>query len=223
MPSIAENIETIKAQLPPNVQLVAVSKYHPVEKLMDAYDAGQRLFGENHAQQLVAKQPHMPADVQWHFIGHLQTNKVRLLMPAVGMIESIDSLKLLAKVNDEALRAGRTVDVLLQLHVAQETSKTGFKAEELVQAAEQGRLNGMTGIRCCGVMGMATNTPDHALVAHEFQLIRDTFERLRAGAFAGKEHFSVVSMGMSNDWRIAVDHGATLLRIGTAIFGPREY
>ena len=223
MASIAENLASISAQLPKGVRLVAVSKFHPVEELGQAYDAGQRLFGENHVQELVAKQPQLSADVQWHFIGHLQTNKVRPLMPAVAMIESIDSLKLLTKVSREAVRACRTVDVLLQLHVAQELTKTGFSVDELQQAADQGQLTDVPGVRFCGVMGMATNTADEAQVAREFHTIRSTFEQLKGGCFAGQNQFCEVSMCMSHDWHIAVDQGSTLVRIGTAIFGPRKY
>lgn len=223
MATIAENIASITSQLPQGVRLVAVSKFHPIEQLREAYDAGQRLFGENHAQELVAKQPLMPPDVQWHFIGHLQTNKVRPLMPAVAMIQSIDSLKLLTKVSHEAVRAGRTVQVLLQLHVAQEATKSGFTVAELLQAADQGLLTDVPGVSCCGVMGMATNTTDETQVAREFHTIRSTFEQLKGGCFAGQKQFSEVSMGMSHDWHIAVDQGSTLVRIGTAIFGPRQY
>ncbi len=223
MGKIADNLQAIKRQLPQGVRLVAVSKFHPVDELREAYDAGQRLFGENRAQELCAKAPQMPADVQWHFIGHLQTNKVRQIMPHVAMIQSIDSVKLLRLVGKEAVRIGRTVDVLLQLHVALEETKSGFTPEEVMEAAQSGELSGVDGVRLCGVMAMATNTDDEAEVAREFSTVKQTFETLRSGAMAGNEAFAQVSMGMSHDWPEAVSHGATLVRIGTAIFGPREY
>jgi PLP dependent protein len=223
MPGIKENIEKITSQLPAGVRLVAVSKFHPVEKLREAYDAGQRLFGENHAQELVAKAPLMPADVSWHFIGHLQSNKVRAIMPSVSVIESIDTIKLLHLVNKEAQRIGRTVDVLLQLHVAQEETKSGFSVDEILEAAGNGEFSGFDNVRICGLMAMATNTPDTAQVAQEFATVRSTFDKLKSSYFAGNAAFREISMGMSDDWHIAVEHGSTMVRIGTAVFGPREY
>lgn len=220
--SIGENISKITSQLPEGVKLVAVSKYHPVEKLQEAYDAGQRLFGENHAQEMVKKHPQLPPDIEWHMIGHLQTNKVRMIMPVVTLIESIDSVKLLKTVEKEAARIGRSVDVLLQLHVAQEETKSGFSIEELLNAATQGQLEGYDHVRITGVMAMATNTPDVKQVAHEFGMVRHTYDLLKKKFFTYPE-FKDVSMGMSHDWKIAVDQGSTMVRIGTDIFGPREY
>ena len=223
MGKIAENIASMRQQLPGNVTLVAVSKFHPLEELEEAYATGQTTFGENRAQELEEKAKQMPRDVKWHFIGHLQTNKVRGIMPHVSMIQSIDSVKLLQLVGKEAMRIGRTVDVLLQLHVALEETKSGFTPQEIIEAADNGLLNGVDGVRICGVMTMATNTDDAGQVAKEFDLTRATFEQLRDRAFAGQEQFAHLSMGMSHDWRIAVDHGATIVRIGTSIFGPRRY
>ncbi len=223
MASIAENIERITSQLPGATHLVAVSKYHPADKVQQAYDAGQRLFGENHAQELVAKAPLMPTDAQWHFIGHLQTNKARMIMPHVSLIHSIDSLKLLNTVNKEAARINRRVDVLLQLHVAQEESKSGFDVEELLNGFEQGLLNGYDNVRLCGLMAMGSNTTCAEQVAHEFATVQATFATLKERYFAHDEHFKDLSMGMSGDWHIAVEHGSTMVRIGTDIFGPREY
>ncbi len=223
MGKIAENIASIRQQLPGNVTLVAVSKFHPLEELEEAYTAGQMTFGENRAQELEKKAKQMPRDVKWHFIGHLQTNKVRGIMQHVSIIQSVDSVKLLQLVGKEAMRIGRTVDVLLQLHVAQEETKSGFTPQEIIEAADNGLLNGVDCVRICGVMTMATNTDDAGQVAKEFDLTRRTFEQLRDRAFAGQEQFAHLSMGMSHDWRIAVDHGATIVRIGTSIFGPRRY
>lgn len=221
--SIAENITQIKAQLPEGVSLVAVSKYHPVEQLQEAYAAGQRIFGESHAQELVAKAPLMPDDVQWHFIGHLQRNKVRQIMPIVSLIHSVDSIRLLSTIDKEAARIGRTVDVLLQLHVAQEEAKSGFAVEELMQLAENGEFQPFKHVRYRGLMAMATFTTDTALIASEFARVASTYATLLEKQIFPGADFNQLSMGMSDDWHIAVEHGATLVRIGTQIFGPRQY
>ena len=221
--SIAENITQIKAQLPEGVSLVAVSKYHPVKQLQEAYAAGQRIFGESHAQELVAKAPLMPDDVQWHFIGHLQRNKVRQIMPIVSLIHSVDSIRLLSTIDKEAARIGRTVDVLLQLHVAQEEAKSGFAVEELMQLAENGEFQPFKHVRYRGLMAMATFTTDTALIASEFARVASTYATLLEKQIFPDTDFNQLSMGMSDDWHIAVEHGATLVRIGTQIFGPRQY
>ena len=221
--SIAENITQIKAQLPEGVSLVAVSKYHPVKQLQEAYAAGQRIFGESHAQELVAKAPLMPDDVQWHFIGHLQRNKVRQILPIVSLIHSVDSIRLLSTIDKEAARIGRTVDVLLQLHVAQEEAKSGFAVEELMQLAENGEFQPFKHVRYRGLMAMATFTSDTALIASEFARVASTYTTLLEKQIFPGADFNQLSMGMSDDWHIAVEHGATLVRIGTQIFGPRQY
>ena len=221
--SIAENITQIKAQLPEGVSLVAVSKYHPVKQLQEAYAAGQRIYGESHAQELVAKAPLMPDDVQWHFIGHLQRNKVRQIMPIVSLIHSVDSIRLLSTIDKEAARIGRTVDVLLQLHVAQEEAKSGFAVEELMQLAENGEFQPFKHVRYRGLMAMATFTTDTALIASEFAQVASTYATLLEKQIFPGADFNQLSMGMSDDWHIAVEHGATLVRIGTQIFGPRQY
>ena len=223
MPSIKENLQQVTAQLPEGVQLVAVSKFHPVEALQEAYDAGQRLFGENRAQELISKAPLLPKDIRWHFIGHLRKNKVRAIMPYVSVIESVDSVQLLKLIEKEAARIDRTVDVLLQLHVAQEETKSGFSIDEVIDAGEAGELTCYPHINVCGVMAMASLTDDTEQVAREFELVRRTFVMLKDGPFDESEHFNHLSMGMSDDWPIAVKYGATLVRIGTAIFGAREY
>lgn len=224
MANIKENLKTVTAQLPEGVQLVAVSKFHPVEELAEAYEAGQRLFGENRVQELVAKAPQLPEDIRWHFIGHLQKNKVRALMPHVSVIESVDSVQLLRLIEKEAARIDRTVDVLLQLHVAQEETKSGFSVDELLEAADAGELTeGVPHVRVCGVMAMASLTDDMEQVAREFDLVRRTYLTLKDGCFDESEYFNHLSMGMSDDWQVAVKYGATLVRIGTAIFGPRKY
>ena len=209
--------------MPNGVRLVAVSKFHPVEELQEAYDAGQRLFGENRAQELIAKAPQLPKDIRWHFIGHLQKNKVRAIMPHVSVIESVDSVELLKLIEKEAARIERTVDVLLQLHVAQEETKSGFSVEEVLEAGEEGLLTCYPHVRVCGLMAMASLTDDMEQVAREFDTVRRTYVMLKDGCFDDCAEFNELSMGMSDDWSVAVKYGATLVRIGTSIFGPREY
>lgn len=221
--SIAQNLQCITAQLPQGVRLVAVSKFYPVDKVMEAYNAGQRIFGENRAQELAAKAPQMPTDIEWHFIGHLQKNKVRMIMPWASTIQSIDSIQLLQLVNKEAARIDHHVNVLLQLHVAKEQTKSGFSIDEVLKAAEEGAFNNLSNVTICGVMAMATFTDDMNQVASEFELVHNTFLTLRDKHFAGNPAFKEISMGMSDDWPVAVKHGATLVRIGTDIFGAREY
>ena len=221
--SVASEIERFTDELPANVRLVAVSKFHPVEKLMEAYSAGQRIFGESRVQELVQKAQEMPADVQWHFIGHLQTNKVRALLPHVSLIHSVDSERLLDCIDKEAERIGRTVDVLLQIHVAQEEAKFGFKLQEITQLANSGKLTAMSHVRVVGVMAMATNTDDDAEIRREFAEAHHVFYTLKDGCFFGDEHFCELSMGMSDDYRLAIAEGSTMVRIGTTIFGAREY
>ncbi len=221
--NIAEHIKKIHNELPANVKLVAVSKFHPIEALMAAYGAGQRIFGESRAQEIQPKHTQMPADVEWHFIGHLQTNKVKQIVPYVSLIHSIDSEKLLEYVNREAQKAGVTANVLLQLHVAQETTKFGLTAEECFAMMESGLLDTLANIRVCGVMGMATNTDDTTEIRKEFRAIRSVFDTLKTSCFSDKSYFKEVSMGMSEDYHIAIDEGSTMVRIGTSIFGSREY
>lgn len=221
--SVASEIVRFTDELPANVRLVAVSKFHPVEKLMEAYSAGQRIFGESRVQELVQKAQEMPADVQWHFIGHLQTNKVRALLPHVSLIHSVDSERLLDCIDKEAERIGRTVDVLLQIHVAQEEAKFGFTLDEITQLANSGKLTAMSHVRVVGVMAMATNTDDDAEIRREFAEAHHVFYTLKDGCFFGDEHFCELSMGMSDDYRLAIAEGATMVRIGTTIFGAREY
>lgn len=219
--SIAQNIQKLLTQLPQGVKLVAVSKFHPVERLQEAYDAGQRIFGENRAQELASKAPQLPTDIEWHFIGHLQKNKVRMIMPWASTIQSIDSEELLQLVNKEAARIDRHIKVLLQLHVAKEQTKSGFATEEVLQAARNGAFHDLSNVTIAGVMAMATFTTDMEQVAREFELVHSTFLTLQS--ILNSPHFTEISMGMSDDWPVAVKHGATLVRIGTDIFGAREY
>lgn len=222
MSTIAQNLKQLTSQLPTGVKLVAVSKFHPVERLQEAYDAGQRLFGENRAQELASKAPQLPADIEWNFIGHLQKNKVRMIIPHVAMIQSVDSVELLTLINKEAARVNRHIKVLLQLHVAKEQTKSGFTVDEVLKAAAEGNFENLSNVTIAGVMAMATFTDDMQQVASEFETVHDTFIKLREMKFATPD-FKEISMGMSDDWPIAVEHGATIVRIGTDIFGAREY
>lgn len=221
--SIADEVRRIASELPSGVKLVAVSKFHPVEKLMQAYDAGQRLLGESRVQELAQKVGAMPSDVQWHFIGHLQTNKVRQLVPHVHLIHSVDSLKLLQCINKEAARIDRVVDVLLQVHVAQEVEKFGFAIDELEALANEGQLAAMPNVRVVGLMAMATNTDDEAEIRKEFAEAHRAFEYLKQGCYRNNAEFCELSMGMSDDYHLAIAEGSTMVRIGTTIFGIREY
>jgi pyridoxal phosphate enzyme (YggS family) len=220
--SIAENIAAFEQKLAGTAaRLVVVTKTHPVERLREAYEAGARLFGENRVQEMAAKQPELPADVEWHQIGQLQTNKVKYLAPFVHTVESIDNLRLLAELDKHAARHGRVIRGLLQFHIAQEETKTGLtlaEAEDVLQSAEYQALRH---VRLTGVMGIATNSPDEALVRGEFRQLRHYFEHLKATYFAADEEFREISMGMSADYAWALAEGSTLIRVGSAIFGNR--
>ncbi|MDE5745240.1 MAG: YggS family pyridoxal phosphate-dependent enzyme [Paramuribaculum sp.] len=216
----ADKIREITRRLPGGVRLVAVSKFHPVQAIESAYSAGQRIFGESRAQELAVKVPALPQDIEWHFIGHLQTNKVKAVVPLVHTIQSIDSLRLLRAVDAEAKRINRTVEVYLQVHVAAEETKFGFTHQELIEAADEAAA--MTGARVTGVMGMASNTDDTGRIAADFAAIRTCFDDLAQGAFASRTDFRNVSMGMSGDWRLAVEQGSNMVRIGSDIFGERQ-
>lgn len=215
---VKDNLSEIKASLPQGVVLVAVSKFHPVERVMEAYDAGQRVFGENRPQEMALKQALMPGDIQWHQIGHLQTNKVRLIAPFVSMIESVDSLKLAQVISQEAQRVDRKIDVLLQIHVALEQQKFGWSTVELTQTLSDGELQGLSGINIVGIMGMATFTDDQQQIGSEFMQLRQIFETIKHDFLP---QISVISMGMSGDYEIAIECGSNMVRIGSSIFGSR--
>ncbi|MBR5744839.1 MAG: YggS family pyridoxal phosphate-dependent enzyme [Muribaculaceae bacterium] len=220
MDSIESRLKAVVASLPPQVTLVAVSKFHPVEAIREAYDAGQRIFGESRAQELVAKAPQLPTDIRWHFIGHLQTNKVAIVVPFVELIHSVDSLRLLRVIDREAARIGKCQDILLQLHVAEEETKFGFAVDEIDEAvAEASRLEN---IRLRGLMAMATNTDDTERVRADFLAAKAAFDSTRQSLVADSRcRFDTLSMGMSDDRDIAIDCGSTMVRIGTDIFGER--
>lgn len=220
---IADNIKSIKATLPDGVELVAVSKFHPAEIIKKAYDAGQKIFGESRVQELLIKKNDLPPDIEWHFIGHLQTNKVKNIVPFITLIHSGDSERILDEINRCAQKAGRKVKVLLQLHVAREETKSGFTPAELSDYMAQGKWKTLTSLEICGVMGMASNIDDEAQIRSEFSQIRSIFDTLKQKYYADNEKFAICSMGMSHDYQIAVECKSTMVRIGTTIFGEREY
>ena len=220
---IKDNIEKIRATLPDSVTLVAVSKTKPVSDLQEAYDANQRIFGENHALEMRDKHEALPKDIQWHFIGHLQTNKIKYIIPFVTLIHSSDSANLLEAVNKEAKKHDRVVDCLLQFHIAQEETKFGLDMEEARQLLDSVEFKAMQNIRICGVMGMATFTEDMDEVRKEFKHLKEIFGTLKNEYFANQSQFKEISMGMSDDYPIAVEEGATLVRVGSKIFGARNY
>ena len=221
--TVADNISAIRSTLPESVELVAVSKFHPVEALREAYDAGQRLFGESRIQELLLKIPALPDDIQWHFIGHLQTNKVRKLVETgrIALIESIDSERLFDIVDRESAAAGVTSKVLLQAHVAMEETKFGFSPDELLDYFRRRAFEGLKATHICGIMGMASNTDDRARVEADFERIA-ALKREIAEMCPDLRGFDVLSMGMSHDYTLAIARGATHVRIGTAIFGERQ-
>ncbi len=223
MSSVAERLAEVRRELPEGVELVAVSKFHPVEALREAYEAGQRVFGESRVQELLAKEPQMPGDVRWHFIGHLQTNKVKQLVGHVSVIESIDSERLLEMVDARSEQLGVVTHVLMQVHVAREETKTGFLPEELEAYFAERRFERLRAVHIDGVMGMASNTDDLGRVRADFAAIVGIYRRIRHDIAPDLRGFDRLSMGMSGDWRIAVEEGSNVVRIGSFIFGQRDY
>lgn len=220
---IAENLKQVLADLPQGVRLVAVSKFHPNEAIEEAYRAGQCIFGESKVQEMTAKHESLPQDIEWHFIGHLQTNKVKYIVPYVTLIHGIDSYKLLAEVDRQAAKAGRVVNCLLQLYIAQEETKFGFSFEECEEMLAAGEWKGLAHVRICGLMGMASNTDDVEQIRREFGSLSTFFAQVKQRWFAHDEAFKELSMGMSHDYPEAVSAGSTLVRVGSKIFGERDY
>jgi pyridoxal phosphate enzyme (YggS family) len=219
---IASNLSLIREQLPPGTKLIAVSKTRPVRDILEAYEAGQKYFGENRVQELLGKKDLVPWDVEWHQIGHLQSNKVKYIVPFISMIQSIDSYKLLSIVNSEASRINRVIKCLLQLHIASEETKFGFSMEELSDALGENDFKQMNNVRICGVMGMATFTTDYEQVKQEFCYLKECFNVLKNRYFYNQNHFREISMGMSGDYKIAIEAGSTMIRIGSLVFGERN-
>ena len=220
---IAAALTRIRQTLPPQVTLLAVSKTHPVETIQEAYDAGQRCFGENKVQELLAKVPLLPQDIEWHLIGHLQTNKVRSVLPYVSLIQSVDSLRLLNTINTESAKLGRVTRILLQVHVAQEESKFGFSLEEIRTLLAEKAFTPYKNIQLCGLMGMASLTENKTQIRREFDSLKALFDEIRKDELLPLSTFAILSMGMSGDYPIAIEAGATLVRVGSSIFGARNY
>lgn len=223
MMSPSRIISDINATLPTGTRLVAVSKYHPASMIQEAYDGGQRIFGESHVQELQQKHDILPQDIEWHFIGHLQTNKVKYIAPYVSLIHAVDSHRLLAEIDRQAAKCGRTIRCLLQIHVAQEETKFGFLPKELIEYLASGEWRNLENVRICGLMCMASNVDDEQQIAREFDTADELFRSIKAEYFPDEETFCERSWGMSDDYRIATQHGSTLVRIGSRIFGARVY
>ncbi|MFH0760556.1 MAG: YggS family pyridoxal phosphate-dependent enzyme [Bacteroidota bacterium] len=221
MPDIANNLREIRNELPAHVRLIAVSKNHTVEAIREAYDAGQRIFGENRVQEMVSKQIVLPQDIEWHLIGHLQTNKVKFIVPFVSMIHSVDSMKLLGEISKEAVRFNKTIDCLLQVFIAIEETKFGLDRNEVIELLSSLKINPLKGIRLRGLMGMASFTDDQDQVRREFHCLNLLFREVKGRFFEGADYFNELSSGMSGDYRIAIGEGSTMVRIGTRIFGER--
>ncbi len=221
--SIAEHINSLRNEIPCNVKVIAVSKTMPVSAILEAYQAGQRVFGENRVQELLQKQPQLPSDIEWHLIGHLQTNKVRSVVPVVSMIQSADSLRLLAEINKEALKINKIMDCLLEIRIAREETKFGLTAEDSVRLLESDEYAVLRNVRIKGLMGIATFTEDIEQVKNEFRYLAAHFRTIKDRFFKTDPSFTELSIGMSGDYKYAIDEGSTMIRIGTLIFGSRSY
>lgn len=221
--SVEANLNAVVSTLPPHVVLVAVSKTHPNQSIMEAYDQGQRVFGENKVQELTNKAESLPSDIKWHMIGHLQSNKVKYIVPFVDLIHGVDSLKLLTAIDKEAAKINRCIDVLLQVHIAQEESKFGFSPDELADVLSGNPMAGLPNVRIRGLMGMATFTDDLRQVRCEFAGLKQLFDKLKISFFADCHYFDTLSMGMSDDYLLAIEEGSTMVRVGSSIFGHRDY
>jgi PLP dependent protein len=222
MIDIASNIRSIKQQIPPSVKIVAVSKTKPVNDILTAYNSGNKCFGENRVQELMQKKNLLPDDIEWHLIGHLQSNKVKYLVPFISMIESVDTFRLLKVINTEASQCGRIVDCLLQIHIAEEETKFGFSMDEIQMMISTEDFRNFSSVRICGVMGIATFTEETNVVKKEFRFLASCFNELKSRYFNDVQSFKEISMGMSGDFKIAVEEGSTILRIGSLIFGERK-
>lgn len=223
--TIAENLKRFKNELPENVTLVAVSKTKPVSDLMEAYNAGQRVFGENKIQEMEAKWQEMPKDVQWHMIGHVQRNKVKYMAPFVSLIHAVDSFKLLNEINKEAEKNGRIIECLLQIKIAEEDSKFGMHEEDAAKLLASEEIKKLQNVKVVGLMGMATFTDDTKQISEEFQKLKKIYDQFKIQSFdcAQGDNFRILSMGMSGDYKIAIENGSNLVRVGSAIFGDRNY
>ena len=223
MEGLRANLRRVLDSLPAGVRLVAVSKFHPVESILSAYAEGQRLFGESHVQELQSKHPLLPDDIEWHFIGHLQTNKVKYITPYVSMIEAVDSFRLLSEIDRQASKCGRVVDVLLELHIAEEETKYGFTFEACRKLLDDGAWRKLSHVRICGLMMMASYVDDEHQIREEMTSAASFFDEVKSRYFADADYFCERSWGMSHDYAIACECRSTIVRVGTSIFGEREY
>lgn len=221
--SIKDNLNQVLQKIPSHVKLVAVSKTKPATDIMEVYNTGVRDFGENKVQELLSKYETLPADIRWHLIGHLQTNKVKYIAPFVSCIHSVDSLKLLKEINKEALKSNRTINCLLQIHIAKEETKFGYSLEEVEETLQSDDFKNLKNISIGGVMGMATYTSDTNQVRREFEELKSIFNKLKEKYFKSSSEFKDISMGMSDDFEIAIECGSTIVRVGSSIFGERNY
>lgn len=220
---IGQQLKSIYDELPEGVRLVAVSKFHPVEAIQEAYQTGQRIFGESKVQELEMKRTQLPEDIEWHFIGHLQTNKVKYIVPYVQMIHAVDSFKLLNEIEKQAAKVNRIIPCLLEIHIASEDSKYGFSKDDCRQMLEEGDWKRLKHVQLCGVMGMASLTDDEMQIRHEFDGLHSFFDEIKQRYFAQCPYFGEISMGMSHDYPLAIEAGSTLIRVGSKIFGERNY
>lgn len=220
---VAKNLKEVLGNLPDGVKLVAISKFHPKEYIEAAYEAGQRIFGESHEQEIERKVTELPKDIEWHFIGHLQTNKVKYIAPYINMIEAVDSLKLMKEIDKQAAKNGRVIDILLELHIAEEESKYGFTLDACRSMLKEGQWRELKNVRICGLMMMASNVPDETQISKEMTTAWHFFNEVKRDYFADAPYFKERSWGMSHDYKIAVQCHSTMVRVGTAIFGPRVY
>lgn len=220
---VAKNLKVVLGNLPDGVRLVAISKFHPDDYVMAAYNAGQRVFGESHEQELQKKAEALPKDIEWHFIGHLQTNKVKYIAPYISMIEAVDTMKLMKEIDKQAGKHNRVIDILLELHIAEEESKYGFTLDACREMLKAGEWRTLNNIRICGVMMMASNVPDEQQIRSEMMEAWNFFNEIKQDYFADAPYFKERSWGMSHDYQIAVKCHSTMVRVGTAIFGPRVY
>lgn len=221
--SISTNIEEIRKHIPNSVRLVCVSKFNPVESILEAYNCGERIFGESKVQELCGKQEILPTDISWHFIGHLQSNKIKFIVPFVDLIHGVDSFKLLQDINKQAIKIDKTVNCLLQIHIASEETKFGFSEDELIEMLSNVDLKKLKNIRICGFMGMATFTDNKSQIRSEFRYLKTLFDKIKLSRFSETVTFTELSMGMSDDYAIAIEEGSTMVRIGSSIFGVRNY
>ena len=221
--NIQANLKEVLANLPASVRLVAVSKFHPCEAIESAYETGQRIFGESKVQELQEKYEVLPKDIEWHFIGHLQTNKVKYIVPYIALIHAVDSYKLLAEINKQAAKVNRIIPCLLEIHIAQEDSKYGFTMDTCKEMLDKGEWQSLHNIVIAGVMGMATNTNSSTQIRHEFESLHQFYKELKEKYFHNQDTFKEISMGMSHDYLQAIEAGSTLVRVGSHIFGERNY